>query len=74
MLAMTTTEDHFLRFNASSKPSGKAGFIEGRLKAHLPAEDDHETASFFVADLGEVYRQYVRWTKNLIRVKPFYGM
>ena len=40
---------------------------------------DHDTCeageedTFFVADLGEVYRQHMRWKKNLARVKPFYG-
>jgi ornithine decarboxylase len=34
-----------------------------------PGEED----TFFVADLGEVYRQHMRWKKNLPRVKPFYG-
>lgn len=29
--------------------------------------------AFFVADMGEVYRQHLRWKKNLKRVKPFYG-
>jgi ornithine decarboxylase len=29
--------------------------------------------AFFVADLGEVYRQHLRWKKNLARVKPHYG-
>jgi ornithine decarboxylase len=29
--------------------------------------------TFFVADLGEVYRQHMRWKLNLPRVKPFYG-
>lgn len=32
-----------------------------------------EEDSFFVVDLGEVYRQHMRWKKNLPRVKPFYG-
>lgn len=35
----------------------------------LPGDED----PFFVADLGEIYRQHVRWKKNLPRVKPFYG-
>lgn len=35
----------------------------------LPGEED----TFFVADLGEVYRQYQRWKLNLPRVRPFYG-
>jgi hypothetical protein len=26
-----------------------------------------------VADLGEVYRQHLRWKRNLPRIKPFYG-
>lgn len=34
-----------------------------------PGDED----AFFVADLGEVYRQHMRWKKNLPRVKPFYG-
>ncbi|KAI9749006.1 MAG: U3 small nucleolar RNA-associated protein [Chaenotheca gracillima] len=33
-------------------------------------EDD----AFFVADMGEVYRQHLRWKKNLKRVKPFYAV
>jgi ornithine decarboxylase len=35
-----------------------------------PGEED----AFYVADLGEVYRQHLRWKMNLARVKPFYGM
>lgn len=34
-----------------------------------PGEED----AFYVADLGEVYRQHLRWKMNLARVKPFYG-
>lgn len=34
-----------------------------------PGDED----TFFVADLGEVYRQHLRWKKNLPRVRPFYG-
>jgi len=34
-----------------------------------PGDED----TFFVADLGEVYRQHMRWKLNLPRVKPFYG-
>jgi hypothetical protein len=26
-----------------------------------------------VADMGEIYRQHLRWKMNLGRVKPFYG-
>lgn len=35
-----------------------------------PGDED----PFYVADLGEVYRQHLRWKMNLGRVKPFYGM
>lgn len=40
---------------------------------------DHELCdagdedTFYVADLGDVYRQHLRWKKNLPRIKPFYG-
>ena len=34
-----------------------------------PGEED----AFYVADMGEVYRQHIRWKMNLGRVKPFYG-
>ena len=34
-----------------------------------PGEED----AFYVADLGEVYRQHLRWKLNLSQVKPFYG-
>lgn len=30
--------------------------------------------SFFVADLGVIYRQHLRWTKVLPRVEPFYAV
>jgi ornithine decarboxylase len=48
------------------------------LKSRVEAID-HDTCSvgdedaFFIADLGEVYRQHIRWKKNLARVKPHYG-
>lgn len=32
-----------------------------------------EEDAFFVADMGEVYRQHLRWKSNLARVKPHYG-
>ena len=33
-----------------------------------------EEDAFFVADMGEVYRQHLRWKMNLKRVKPHYGI
>ncbi|KAI9775303.1 MAG: Ornithine decarboxylase [Geoglossum umbratile] len=36
--------------------------------------DAGDEDAFFVADLGEVYRQHIRWKMNLKRVKPFYAI
>lgn len=36
------------------------------------AADDEN--AFFVADLGEVYRQHMRWKSNLPRIRPFYAV
>jgi ornithine decarboxylase len=33
-----------------------------------------EEDAFFIADLGEVYRQHLRWKLNLGRVKPHYAV
>lgn len=33
-----------------------------------------EEDAFFVADMGDVYRQHLRWKKNLTRVKPHYAV
>jgi hypothetical protein len=35
-------------------------------------ENENDNA-FFVADLGEIYRQDLRWKTHLPRVEPFYG-
>ncbi len=52
--------------------------IQEKLKEHLRSHnsDSGENAedSFFVADMGEVYRQFGRWRKNLEKVQPFYGI
>lgn len=51
----------------------------GNALRHRVENIDHEFCepgdedTFFVADLGEVYRQQLRWKMNLPRVKPFYG-
>lgn len=34
-----------------------------------PGDED----AFYVADMGEVYRQHLRWKMQLGRVRPFYG-
>ncbi|GAM88822.1 hypothetical protein ANO11243_068560 [Dothideomycetidae sp. 11243] len=35
-----------------------------------PGDED----AFFVADMGQVYRQHLRWKKNLKRVQPHYAV
>lgn len=29
---------------------------------------------FYIADIGQVYRQHQRWVQNLPGVRPFYGI
>lgn len=53
--------------------------IGNALKAHVDQIDSDTCGAgdedpFFVADLGEVYRQHVRWTKNLPRITPHYAV
>lgn len=49
--------------------------MKRKLETHsaLKWESDQENA-FFVADLGEVYRQHLRWKSLLPRIEPFFGM
>ena len=56
----------------------KKNVVQRTLKEHIAGIDPHdcdagEEDAFFVADLGEVYRQHLRWKMNLKRVKPHYG-
>ena len=52
--------------------------VQQALQEHISSIDPAtceagEEDAFFVADMGEVYRQHKRWKKNLPRVKPHYG-
>lgn len=55
-----------------------SGSFHDQLQSHLRSinvdecEANGENA-FFVADLAEVYRQHLRWMRELPRVAPFYG-
>ena len=49
------------------------------LQKHVQAVDPHnceagEEDAFFVADMGEVYRQHMRWKTHLKRVTPHYAV
>ncbi|KAL5122014.1 Ornithine decarboxylase [Pleosporales sp. CAS-2024a] len=53
--------------------------IGAALKSRVEAIDNDtcevgDEDAFFIADLGDVYRQHLRWKKNLARVKPHYAV
>ncbi|PNS20520.1 Ornithine decarboxylase [Sphaceloma murrayae] len=59
--------------------SRSSQLIGDALKARAESIDDNTCApgdedAFFVADMGHVYRQHLRWKKNLKRVKPHYAV
>lgn len=51
-----------------------AQMLQARLTSFVPESDDAEAENaFYVADLGEVYRQHLRWKALLPRIEPFFG-
>lgn len=66
---------------AEARPNGAeyAKQLIGQALRERVYSIDHDTCdvgdedTFFVADVGEVYRQHLRWKLNLPRVKPHYG-
>ena len=48
-------------------------FKQKQASFEMDGETDIEH-SFFIADLGEVYRQFIRWKRNLPRIEPFYAV
>ncbi|KAG0321287.1 hypothetical protein BGZ99_004028 [Dissophora globulifera] len=49
--------------------------LEARLAAFDPESGDAEAENaFYVADLGEVYRQHLRWKTLMPRIEPFFAM
>ena len=89
LLATTTTQEYAsidineksLKVNTGTNNHGKEyGKIltKNMLKRRVEAIDTDtcgagDEDAFFVADMGEVYRQHLRWKMNLKRVKPHYG-
>ncbi|KAF9293825.1 hypothetical protein BGZ88_004826 [Linnemannia elongata] len=52
-----------------------AQMLQARLTSFVPESDDAEAENaFYVADLGEVYRQHLRWKALLPRIEPFFAM
>lgn len=69
------TKGTYLELNGENNPKQLIGAaLKDRVENidHDSCEPGDED-TFFVADLGEVYRQHMRWKLNLPRVKPFYG-
>ncbi|KAG0048289.1 hypothetical protein BGZ83_006727 [Gryganskiella cystojenkinii] len=49
--------------------------LQARLASFDPESEDAEAENaFYVADLGEVYRQHLRWKALLPRIEPFFAM
>lgn len=64
-----------MKLASAISPDELATFV---IQARLALLDDEsgrveDDEPFFVADLGQVYRQHQRWTRNLPAVQPFYG-
>jgi ornithine decarboxylase len=68
-------KDAYIELNGANEPKQLVGDALMERVKNIDYENcepgDEDT--FFVADLGEVYRQHMRWKLNLPRVKPFYG-
>jgi ornithine decarboxylase len=70
--------DHALSVQIDHGVAKAKELIGAALKGRVEAIDQDTCSvgdedAFFVADLGEVYRQHIRWKKHLGRVKPHYG-
>ena len=73
--------EKLLRVNGPAGNHGKEygkNLMKNALEERIGAIDTDTCAAgdedaFFVADMGEVYRQHLRWKMNLKRVKPHYG-
>ncbi|KAG0326300.1 hypothetical protein BG000_001449, partial [Podila horticola] len=49
--------------------------LQAQLQSFDPESEDAEAENaFYVADLGEVYRQHLRWKALLPRIEPFFAM
>lgn len=64
---------------ADNGANNAKSLIGAALQKHIQAVDPQECEAgeedaFFVADLGDVYRQHMRWKKHLGRVTPHYAV
>lgn len=56
------------------RPEGARDIVRAAIAARLEEKSEDESTAFFVADLGEVYRQHLRWQRGLPRVIPHYAV
>ena len=74
---VSSQQRRFSQTNVRTKVRAHS-LISQALKKHIEDIDPEECDAggedgFFVADLGEIYRQHMRWKVNLPRIEPFYG-
>lgn len=74
---MSPQKRRFSQTNANTRFLAQS-MIGHALQTHIESINPDECEAggedaFFVADLGEIYRQHMRWKVNLPRVEPFYG-
>jgi len=74
---LSPQQRRFSQSNACTRSLAQ-GMIGHALQTHIESIDPDECEAggedaFFVADLGEIYRQHMRWKVNLPRIEPFYG-
>lgn len=74
----TTTATNGTLMDRSSSSSNKETLPELKvyqtMQQKIEEWSDKDDESFTVCDLGDVYRQHLRWKTHLPRVEPFYGM
>lgn len=75
-LPETSTVTEYNNYGDAQQTSKR--LVGQALKGRVAGIDENtceagEEDAFFVADVGEVYRQHMRWKANLKRVKPHYG-
>jgi hypothetical protein len=74
---LSPQQRRFSQSNACTRLLAQA-MIGHALQTHIESIDPEVCEAggedaFFVADLGEIYRQHMRWKVNLPRIEPFYG-
>jgi ornithine decarboxylase len=77
--SITLNQECLTSVSAHCGSENARDLVLGMLKNNIAAIDTDgceagDEDAFFVADLGDVYRQHLRWKNLLKRVKPHYGV